>query len=550
MTKEILRIRGLRIAATSDLGVEIPIVEHVDLTLHRREVIGLIGESGAGKTTIGLAALGYARTGCHIVEGKIEFDGVDIRTLSRPARRNLRGRRVAYVAQEAAASFDPARTILAQVCEMPVRYRILSRAGAKRRAIGLFRELDLPEPETFGERFPHQVSGGQLQRAMIAMAMSCHPDVLILDEPTTALDVTTQIEVLIAVRRMIRDHQTAGLYISHNLAVVAQVAHCIMVLKDGRAIEFGEANEILVAPREDYTRRLVSVRGAVPMSRAKQTAPVETVLDVAGVSATYGTRPVLKYVNLSIGRGETLGVVGESGSGKSTLARVICGLKPPDTGTISLRGKEMSPVLRRRSREDLRRIQLIYQSPELALNPNQRISLILSRPLSFYGLLSKEAIPGRVAELLEMVDLSPDLMTRLPAELSGGQKQRICIARALAAEPDIIICDEATSALDALVADDILRLLKRIQQETGIGYLLITHDLELVRAVADRVAVMYQGEVVAQGDVQEVFAPPLHTYTEKLMASVPEMRADWLDSVLQRQPVARHHRQHRAPGSH
>jgi peptide/nickel transport system ATP-binding protein len=535
MTQRILWIKGLRVAATATSGEEITLVENVDVTLHRGEVIGLIGESGAGKTTIGLAVLGYARTGCHIVDGQINFDGIDIRTLSRPERRRLRGQRIAYVAQNAAASFDPARSILVQVCEMPVRYRLLSSEEASRRAIELFRELDLPSPEIFGQRFPHQVSGGQLQRAMIAMAMSCHPDILILDEPTTALDVTTQVEVLVAVRKMIRDHQTAGVYISHNLAVVAQIAHRILVLRNGRAVESGEAEQIISAPREEYTRRLVSVRGAPAVARAKPPTPLETVLDLSHVCATYGTLSVLKHVNLSIGRAETLGVVGESGSGKSTLARVICGLKRPDAGTIRLRGEELAPVLTQRSREELRRIQLIYQSPDLALNPNQRVSEILSRPLSFYRLLPKEKIPERVAKLLEMTDLPPDLMTRFPSELSGGQKQRICIARALAAEPDIIICDEATSALDALVADEILKLLNRIQRETGIGYLFITHDLDLVRSVADRVAVMYRGEVVAQNDVEKVFSPPLHPYTETLMACVPEMRTGWLDSVLRRQ---------------
>jgi peptide/nickel transport system ATP-binding protein len=540
MTDNILRIKGLRIVTYGETGDEKPLVDNVDLDLQRGEIIGLIGESGAGKTTIGLAALGYARSGCFVTGGEIFYRDIDLRKLPRAKRRNIRGQRIAYVAQSAAASFNPAKSLMTQVCEMPVRYGLLRRADAKQRAIQLFRELDLPSPETFGDRYPHQVSGGQLQRAMVAMAMSCRPDILVLDEPTTALDVTTQIEVLVAIKKTIREHNTAGLYISHDLAVVAQVTHRIMVLRQGKMVEFGDTDQILGNPREDYTRRLLSVRSIPAAMRTEQRPAAEPIVEVSGVTVTYGPLTAIKNVTLSIARGETLAVVGESGSGKSTLARVICGLKEPSEGTIRFKGKVLAPVLAQRSRDQLRRIQLIYQMPDMALNPNQHVSVILGRPLSFYHGWPKKKIEARVCELLQLVELSPDFATRLPAELSGGQKQRVCIARALAAEPDLIICDEVTSALDGLVAEEILKLLGRLQRESSIGYLFITHDLGTVRRVADRVTVMLNGVVVAQGPINMIFSPPYHPYTETLLSSVPELRTDWLDSVL-------HHRAKRAP---
>jgi len=534
MSDEILRMAGLRIVATTENGEVKTLVEGIDLSLHRGEVLGLIGESGAGKSTIGLAALAYTRPACAIAGGRILFAGEDVRAMDRTGRRKLRGHRIAYVAQSAGASFNPAKSLTQQVCEMPLRHRLMNRAAARRQAIELFRELDLPSPETFGERYPHQVSGGQLQRAMVAMALSCRPDILILDEPTTALDVTTQIEVLAAIRKLIRVRRTAALYISHDLAVVAQVAQRIMVLRHGRMVELGAARQILHSPQEDYTSRLVAVRAGTPVPHGAAASRGEAVLELEGVSGAYGAVRVVKDVTIAVHRGETVALVGESGSGKSTVARLICGLRPPVTGTIRFRGAVLPAQLSARSREQLRRIQMIYQMPDMALNPRQRVAEILGRPVSFYFGLSPEKIRRRVEELLHLIDLPPDFLTRRPGELSGGQKQRICIARALAAEPDLIICDEVTSALDPLVADEVLGLLGRLKRETGIGYLFITHDLGTVRRIADRVAVMLQGAVVAEGPIATVFAPPYHPYTEALVSSVPEMRVDWLDDTLRR----------------
>jgi peptide/nickel transport system ATP-binding protein len=535
MSEVILTMSGLKIVAHTGEGDTKVLVEGVDLTLHQGEVLGLIGESGAGKTTIGLAALAYTRSGCAIVGGDIRFDGIDVRRLSRGGRRDLRGRRIAYVAQSAAASFNPAKSLYGQVCEMPVRHGLMGYDEARQQAVALFRELDLPSPETFGERYPHQVSGGQLQRAMLAMAMSCRPDILVFDEPTTALDVTTQIEVLAAIRKLIREHHTAGLYISHDLAVVAQVARRIMVLRHGRMVELGEAGQILHEPHQDYTRRLVAVRGAEDMRpTTARTVTGEPLLSLSGVNASYGAARVVCDIDLALHRGETLAVVGESGSGKSTLARVICGLKPPESGAIVFRGAALPPSLRGRTADQLRRVQMIYQMPDMALNPRQTLGEILGRPVSFYFGLPAAKVKARVAELLRQIDLPPEFATRTPGELSGGQKQRVCIARALAAEPDLIICDEVTSALDPLLADEILRLIRRLQDETGVGCLFITHDLGTVRRIADTVAVMLRGAIVAQGPIAQVFAPPFHPYTEALLSSVPEMRIGWLEEALGR----------------
>ena len=525
----VLEVDRLRVEAGAAV-----LVDDVSFTLRRGEVIGLIGESGAGKTTIGLACLGYTRNGCGIAGGRIVFRGRDILTLSPAERRALRGPGVAYIAQSAAASFNPAMTLFEQVCEIPVRHGIMTAEAARGVAVGLFRELDLPDPENFGRRYPHQVSGGQLQRAMAAMAMAAKPDILVFDEPTTALDVTTQVEVLASFRKLIKEHRTAAIYITHDLAVVAQIADDIMVLRHGRMIEHGTADQILQAPREEYTRRLVAerVQGHAFVERDVAEVPL---LSIREVTASYATLlRVIDGVSLDVRRGDTVAVVGESGSGKSTLARVITGLLPREGGEILFQGAALSPGLGGRTREQKRRVQMIYQMPDVALNPHQTLLDIIGRPIAFYFGRSRAEIRVRVLELLRMMDLPESFIDRTPGELSGGQKQRVGIARALAAEPDLIICDEVTSALDQLVGEEILSLLKRLQEELGIAYLFITHDLGVVKRIANKVTVMLRGRMVAGGETAEVFAPPFHPYTELLLSSVPEMRSDWLDEVLTR----------------
>ena len=534
MSDLILDMQALRVEARGKGGGTTRIVDDVDVKVAPGEVVGLIGESGAGKSTIGLAALCYARSGCQITGGRILLDGVDLRRLPEDELREIRGVRVAYIAQSAAASFNPAKRLNRQVCEIAVRHGVLNGREALKRATDLYRKLDLPDPLRIGRRYPHQVSGGQLQRIMSAMAMTCGPDLLVLDEPTTALDVTTQIEVLATLRDLIRRNNTAGLYITHDLAVVAQIADRIMVLRNGALVEQGPTDKVLHHPEEAYTRELVSARRTVSKGRAQARPPEQPVLAIRGVTASYNGRiDVLKDISIVIGKGETVAVVGESGSGKSTLARAVTGLLPPRHGQVELNGALLPPKLKNRTKETRRSIQMIFQMPDVAMNPRQTVEEIVGRPLMFYFGLSGAKRRARVAELLEQIDLTPDYMTRLPGQLSGGQKQRVCIARALAAEPEIIICDEVTSALDQVVAAAILELLDRLQKLTGVAYMFITHDLGIVRSIAERTVVMHRGVVVEQGATADIFTPPqAQDYTRKLIASVPEMRTDWLDEVL------------------
>jgi peptide/nickel transport system ATP-binding protein len=370
---------------------------------------------------------------------------------------------------------------------------------------------------------------------MTAMAMSCRPDILVLDEPTTALDVTTQIEVLILLKRLIREFGTAALYISHDLAVVAQVADRIKVLRHGKEVEEGLTPDILHRPTMEYTAKLVAVRGAAASERASSaTVTPEVVMEVRRCVAGYGPVKVIDDVSLDVKRGETVAVVGESGSGKSTLARVITGLLPPMSGEVRFKGTVLPGPLAQRTRDTKRQIQLVYQIPDVALNPRQTLSDIIGRPVEFYFGRSGADVSKRVAELLRLVELPEDFASRRPTQLSGGQKQRVCIARALAAEPDLILLDEPTSALDPLVAEEILKLLKRLQAELGLAYMLITHDLDVVRRIAHRTAVMLKGQFVAFDDTEVIFKGPYHPYTEKLVTAVPEMRTDWLDEALVR----------------
>jgi len=529
----LLEVRNLQIEGESD-EIWRPIVKGVDLSLKRGEVLGLIGESGAGKSTIGLAAMGYARAGCRISGGSVVFDGIDLLAASEEARRNLRGTRIAYVAQSAAASFNPAHQLMDQTIETEMRRGKRGRGEAEKDAIELYRRLRLPNPEEIGFRYPHQVSGGQLQRAMTAMAMTCRPDLIIFDEPTTALDVTTQVEVLAAIRDIVEQFHTAAIYITHDLAVVAQMADRIKVLRYGKSVEEAPTREMLANPREEYTKSLWSVR---KLGKQEQAAG-EPILQINKVTAAYGNAVrVLSNVTVTVPRGRTVAVVGESGSGKSTLARVITGLLPPMAGEILFNGKALPPALKDRDADTLRRIQMIYQMPDTALNPRQTVYEVIGRPIEFYRGLTGAKKEARIVELLNLIEMDASYVDRLPGELSGGQKQRICIARALAAEPDLIICDEVTSALDQIVQEGILQLLMRLQRELHVSYLFITHDIATVRAISDEIVVMFQGRVVQQGPKTKVLSPPHPPYTELLLSSVPEMDPDWLTNLLARRKI-------------
>ncbi|WP_299640133.1 ABC transporter ATP-binding protein [uncultured Ruegeria sp.] len=535
MSDTLLKVRDLKIGATvyppGEKPHDIEIVHGVSFDLERGKVLGLIGESGAGKSTIGLASMAYGRGGVEITGGEVWVNGRDVLKSSHGDIRNLRGGEVAYVSQSAAASFNPAKKIMDQVVEAAVEHKKFSRKEAEGRARELFAKLGLPDPDNIGSRYPHQVSGGQLQRCMTALALCPEPDLVVFDEPTTALDVTTQIDVLMAIKDAIRDTGVAALYITHDLAVVAQVSDDIMVLRMGDTVEYGSTDQIINNPQEEYTQALVSVRSIE--HEEKQPTP-EPLLTVEGITARYKglNFDVLHNVNVELHPGQTLAVVGESGSGKSTLARVITGLLPPRDGEINFSGRTLSPDLAGRSREDLRELQMIYQMADVAMNPRQTVGTIIGRPLEFYFNMRGAEKRKRIIELLDEIELGEKFIDRYPAELSGGQKQRVCIARSLAAKPKMIICDEVTSALDPLVADGILKLLLDLQKIEDVAYLFITHDLATVRAISDSIAVMYQGRVARYGSKSQVLSPPFDDYTDLLLSSVPEMHLGWLEEVV------------------
>ncbi len=535
MSDILLKVRDLKIGATvyppGEKPHDIEIVHGVSFDLAPGKVLGLIGESGAGKSTIGLASMAYGRGGVKITGGEVWVNGRDILKTSHGDIRKLRGGEVTYVSQSAAASFNPAKKIMDQVVEAAVEQKKFSRKEAEARARELFAKLGLPDPDNIGDRYPHQVSGGQLQRCMTALALCPEPDLVVFDEPTTALDVTTQIDVLMAIKDAIRDSGVAALYITHDLAVVAQVSDDIMVLRMGDTVEYGNTDQIINRPQEEYTQALVSVRS---IEHAEKKPTPEPVLSVDGITARYKglNFDVLHNVNVELHPGQTLAVVGESGSGKSTLARVITGLLPPRDGEITFAGRKLSSDLKGRTREDLRELQMIYQMADVAMNPRQTVGTIIGRPLEFYFNMRGAEKRKRIVELLDEIELGEKFIDRYPAELSGGQKQRVCIARSLAAKPKMIICDEVTSALDPLVADGILKLLLDLQKIEDVAYLFITHDLATVRAISDSIAVMYQGRVVRYGPKSQVLSPPFDDYTDLLLSSVPEMHLGWLEEVV------------------
>ncbi|MEE8513323.1 MAG: ABC transporter ATP-binding protein [Gammaproteobacteria bacterium] len=543
----LLEIDRLKIEARNDNGGLLPIVNGVSFNVRGGEVVALIGESGSGKTTIALSVLGYTKPGLEFTGGEVRLDGRDIISMPPEEKQQLRGKRVAYLAQSAAAAFNPALTIGEQVTESVVLHGQMNQDEANQRAESLYRALELPDPELLGRRYPHQVSGGQLQRLMAAMALCGKPDLLILDEPTTALDVTTQIEVLKAFKAVIKQEGTAAIYVTHDLSVVAQIADHIVVLYAGDIQEQGTAEKIINRPGQDYTRRLMAAVRPTPEAGqgdeiSKKHQRDVPALEVRNITAGYGRRGdgtpsvmVLRDVNVAIESGHTVGVIGESGCGKSTLARVMSGLLPASEGEVLLDGEPLQPDLKNRSRNQLQKVQFVFQMADTALNPRQRIDHIIGRPLEFYfGLKGKER-RKRIDELLHLVELPREFASRYPEELSGGQKQRLNLARALAASPKVLLCDEIISALDSIVGANVIELLKRLRKQTGVSFVFISHDLSTVASFADEIVVLYAGRVVEQGPTDRVLSPPYHPYTRLLISSVPELRVGWLEDTMKTQ---------------
>jgi len=544
---DLLRVNNLRVEAIQGEGAGVPVVKDVSFSVRRGEILALIGESGSGKTTIAMATMGYARAGCRITGGEVMLDGEDVLALDREGLRRLRGRRISYLAQSASATFNPALTIGAQVTESAVLHGVMSPRAARQRAVELYRKLDLPDPDRLGRRFPHQVSGGQLQRIMAARAMCSNPEILLLDEPTTALDVTTQIEVLAAFNELIHDQGTAAIYVTHDLALVAQIADRVIVLYDGEVREEGDMDQVINRPKDAYTRTLME---AIRKPPARSAAPEQTAMEEPGggkplvsvskVDAGYGRtllgRPlvtVLHDVDMDVAHGSVVGVIGESGCGKSTLARVIAGLLPASGGRVYLDGKALPGRVEDRDEKSVRAIQMVFQMADVALNPRQRIRDIIGRPVTLFGKLRGKKRDERVLELLDMVGLPRALAERYPEALSGGQKQRVNLARSLAAEPELLLCDEVTSSLDTIVAAAVIELLKELGGRLGHSYVYISHDLSTVASFADQVVVLYAGRVVEAGPTSTILAPPFHPYTSLLLSSIPELRRDWLDEVME-----------------
>ena len=518
-----LSIDALHVLANGRDCATRPILQDVHITIQPGEVVAAVGPSGSGKSTLGLAALGYTRPGCRIAGGAVRLDGEDILALPPAALRHLRGRSITYVPQSPAAAFNPALPIDPQVTEA-LRGRT-GQAAITADAHALYARFGLPEPERIGQRYPHQLSGGQLQRLAAAMAFIGRPRLIVFDEPTTSLDVTTQIGVLQTFRDRLREAGVAALYISHDLAVVAQLADRIVVMEAGRVVDQGEASAIL--------KRVLRPARTSSAPRPAPAMPRPPIIEMHGLSAAYRTapRPALVDLTLTVGAGEVVGLIGESGSGKSTLARVIAGLMAPSAGTIRFDGAPLATTVRARPAEHRRRIQIVFQSADLALNPRHRVRDLLGRPLTLYHRLRGAARDRRIRELLDVVELPSGFIDREPHTLSGGQKQRVNLARALAATPSLILCDEVTSALDAAVRDSMIALLIRLKRELGLSYLFISHDLSTIAGFADRLAVLHEGRIVEQGAAATILAAPAHPYTGALIAAIPQPRKGWLDEV-------------------
>lgn len=536
-TPPLISVRDLCLTGRRPGGPETPIVSNVSFDVAEGEMLALIGESGSGKTSIALALTGYARAGCRISHGDLQVAGHNVLTMSAGELRSFRGKTIAYIAQNAGAAFNPALPLMEQVIEPALTHHLLPRKEAVEHAIALFEMMALPTPHTIGSRYPHECSGGQLQRIMAAMALITEPEVVIFDEPTTALDVTTQIEVLEAFRVAMRQCGFTGVYVTHDLAIVAQMADRAVVLKNGSVQEEGTTGQILRNPAQLYTQQLVAA--SQPHLRNHDVlAPAKPLLDIRNLVVGYGapladgrpTHTIVDNVSLPVCAGETLGIIGESGCGKSTLIRAIAGIQPWSGGTMLFEGQPLAPRIKDRTPQQRQHLQLVAQNADLVLNPSLSVDATLRRVLTFYN---EDASDAAIKRVLDMVRLPATVAGRYPTQLSGGQKQRVNLARALAARPRLVLCDEITAALDTVVAAAILDLMMELKRELGLSWLFVTHDLHALRSVCDHVAVLYSGHCVEFSTAAALNTPPRHPYARKLENSVPEMQPGWLDGVIQ-----------------
>lgn len=613
----VIEITNLSIGFTGRTGSTLPVLRNVNLSVCRGESVGIVGESGSGKSTLALAAMGYLKPGLRRLGGGVRFEGQDMFALSRPALEAVRGGRLGLIPQNSGQALTPTMRIGRQLHEALRLHSDLPKTGHENRAIDLLGQVRLPDPAAIMSRFPHELSGGQQQRVAIAMALAGEPDALLLDEPTTGLDVTTQAHVLELLRDLAAERRMAMVYVSHDLGVIARTCKRVAIMYAGEIVLEGPSRTVLREPSHPYPRALlasiprlddpclpVALGGRPPMpgragpgcaftercelaidrcrAARPELVPVgEDVLvrcirhheihemkrsearhapllgameggkalEMENLSVSYGSAglfqgligaraapvPTVEGITLSVERGETLGLVGESGSGKSTILKTIAGLMPPAEGRISVAGGRQLPVtVERRRPEDLRRIQMVFQNPDESLNPRQTVARILAQPLQLYHGLQGQALHDRSVEILTSVRLGEHYMDRLPGQLSGGEKQRVAVARAFAAEPEIVLCDEVTSALDVSVQAAVLELLDDLKRSKGTTYIFVSHDLAVVRALSDRVAVLYQGRLCEIGPAERVYDTPSHPYTSALLNAVlepdpdavPELTAD------------------------
>ncbi|MGH2538253.1 MAG: dipeptide ABC transporter ATP-binding protein [Candidatus Promineifilaceae bacterium] len=529
----------------------LPAVRDFSLAIRPGEVVGLVGESGSGKTTIALAVMGYLPAAAEVLAGRIYFQGRDLLKLERRALRRLWGRQMALVPQDPLASLNPAMPVGAQLAEGLRLHLGLSRRAAAGRAVELLEQAHVPDPVRVAAAYPHQISGGMQQRALIAMALSIEPPLLVLDEPTTALDVTTQAAILDLIEELIRSRETAALYVTHDMGVVASVCDRVAVLYNGELVEEASTRSLFRRPRHAYTQRLLASvprpgdhKRSRPLGEHATAAPAaparspegSAVLQLDGLKVHFGLRrslaealagrPARKVravdgVSLEVGRGQTLGLVGESGSGKSSLARAVVGLEETTAGRVLLLGAELPSGLAKRKRERLRQLQIVFQNPDEVLNPYRSVGQSLRQPLRGLRRLARSAVGPEVERLLAQVRLPASYAGRRPGQLSGGEKQRVAIARALAARPALLVADEPVSSLDVSVQAAILSLLADLERDQGISHLFISHDLAVVGYLADVVAVMYAGQLMEVAPAEALFRPPYHPYTEALLSAVP-----------------------------
>ncbi|MGX1742283.1 dipeptide ABC transporter ATP-binding protein [Bosea sp. NPDC055353] len=533
-----IEVRDLKLVYRTGPKTETTAIDTVSFSIAKGETLGIVGESGCGKSSLARAFLAYTRPGARIAGGSLSVAGQDVLKLKPDQLLQYRGRRAAMVPQNPLSSLTPHLTIGQHLVELIRLHKAAGGRTPKEKALELLAAMELPDPAAIYDRYPHQLSGGQLQRVVIAAALVAEPELIILDEPTTALDKTVESQVLDLVSRLQKRTDTTLIYVSHDLNVIARMCERVLVMKDGKVLEDGPTGEVFTRPRTDYARTLIAAIPKLETSKPSNVTPLHgeaAALTIEKLDFSYARPPgwnplgrffprpapppTLADIALAIPPGATLGVVGESGSGKSTLAALVAGLASGNSGEIRFDGQLLSGLAPQRDRDLRRRVQMIFQDPASSLNPQHTVEQLIARPLQVFFGMSRAAARERTVELLAELGLSATFLDRSPRQLSGGQQQRVAIARAFAGKPDLVLCDEVTSALDVTVQASVLRVMKRLQNEHGTTYLFISHDLPVVAEMSDRILVLEKGRIRDYGDTGAVLSAPSSDYTRNLLAA-------------------------------